>query len=150
MIKKTIILLIFFSLAACGFKPIYTQKNDIKFIAKKIILEGDKKINRKIISIANLKEDQLKKEKNTLKIYSEKNIEAIAKDKKANISIYRTTITIIVTIEKQSKFIKTKTFSSSFNYNNLSNKFELSQYQKSIEKNLINKISQEIMIYLST
>ena len=150
MIKKTIILLIFFSLISCGFKPIYTQNNEIKFITKKIILEGNKKINRKIISIINLKEDRSKEGKNTLRIYSEKNIKSVAKDKKANTSIYRTTVTIIVTIEEQSKVIKTKTFSSSFNYNNLSNKFELSQYQKSIEQNLINKLSEEIMIYLST
>ena len=54
MIKKTIILLFFFSLTACGFQPIYVQKNDVKFIAKKIVLEGDKRINRKIVLIANL------------------------------------------------------------------------------------------------
>ena len=150
MIKKTIILLFFFSLTACGFQPIYVQKNDVKFIAKKIVLEGDKRINRKIVLIANLKEDGLKKDKNTLRIYSEKNIETVAKDKKANVSIYRTTVMVKIILEKQNKIIKSKTFSSSFNYNNLSNKFELFQYQKSIKHNLIDKISEEIIIYLNT
>ena len=81
---------------------------------------------------------------------SEKNIETVAKDKKANVSIYRTTVMVKIILEKQNKIIKSKTFSSSFNYNNLSNKFELFQYQKSIEHNLIDKISEEIIIYLNT
>ena len=49
---------------------------------------------------------------------------------------------------EENKIIKSKDFSSSFTYNNIENKFDLTQYQKSIELNLINKISEEIFIFL--
>ena len=32
----------------------------------------------------------------------------------------------------------------------MTNKFDLSQYQENIEKNLIDKIAQEILIYLNS
>ena len=44
---------------------------------------------------------------------------------------------------------KTKSFSKTFDYNNNSNKFELKQYEKDIENNLINKIVERSVIYLS-
>ena len=44
---------------------------------------------------------------------------------------------------------KTKTFSSDFNYSNDSNKFSLKQYEKEIENNLISKIVEKSIIYLS-
>ena len=49
---------------------------------------------------------------------------------------------------KDEKVIQTKSFESNFSYNNTSNKFDLNQYQSSIEKNLINIISEKISIYL--
>ena len=47
-------------------------------------------------------------------------------------------------------FIKQKEFNSSFTYSNTQSKFDLSQYQKNIESNLINEISEKIFIYLRT
>ena len=46
--------------------------------------------------------------------------------------------------------IKQKEFNSSFTYNNTQSKFDLSQYQKNIELNLINEMSEKIFIYLRT
>ena len=44
---------------------------------------------------------------------------------------------------------KIKNFSKNFNYNNNSNKFSLKQYEKEIEDILINKITEESIMYLS-
>ena len=44
---------------------------------------------------------------------------------------------------------KQKSFSANFDYSNDSNKFSLKQYEKEIEDNLINKIVEESIIYLS-
>ena len=41
-----------------------------------------------------------------------------------------------------------KIFSQDFSYSNNSNKFSLTQYEKDIEKNLINKIVGNINTYL--
>ena len=49
----------------------------------------------------------------------------------------------------QGEIIRQRIFNSSFVYNNIQNKFDLSRYQKNIEKNLIDKIAEEITIYLS-
>ena len=148
MIKKIIIFLLFLTITACGFEPIYTKKSDLNFLVKDIVLEGDKKINRKIISVGNFKKGNANKNAYILKINSKKNIKIFAKDASGNTSMYRTTLNIRITIVQQNKKAKTKDFSSGFTYNNLSNKFDLSQYQKSIELNLINKLTEEINIYL--
>ena len=45
--------------------------------------------------------------------------------------------------------VKSKNFTSSFSYSNTKNKFDLQQYQKNIEENLIIKIADEIIIFLN-
>ena len=52
--------------------------------------------------------------------------------------------------DNKDKTIKQKKFSVSFSYNTVQNKFELSQYQKNIELNLIDEISEKIFIYLKS
>ena len=49
---------------------------------------------------------------------------------------------------KSNKFIKKIAFKKTFNYNNRSNKFDLKQYEKNNTTNLINQISENIMINL--
>ena len=44
---------------------------------------------------------------------------------------------------------KTKSFSSNFNYNNDENKFSLKQYEKEIENNLVDKIVEKSILWLS-
>ena len=44
---------------------------------------------------------------------------------------------------------KTKIFTEKFDYKNYSNKFSLKQYEKDIEDNLINRIIERSIIYLS-
>lgn len=149
MIKKIIIFIMFLTITACGFEPIYTKRSDLNFLVKNIVLEGDKKINKKVISAGNIKKDSASKNTYVLKIDSKKNIKIVAKDASGNTTMYRTVLNIKITIEQQNKKAKTKNFSSGFTYNNLSNKFDLSQYQKSIEQNLINKLIEEINVYLT-
>ncbi len=46
------------------------------------------------------------------------------------------------------KFIKKITYKKNFNYNNKTNKFELKQFEKNTTENLINQISEDIIINL--
>jgi hypothetical protein len=64
--------------------------------------------------------------------------------------MYRTTITVDFLLSDQAKTNKQKRFSSNFTYNNIKNKFDLKQYQKNVEINLINKITEEIFTFLKT
>ena len=50
------ILIIFFFLASCGYQPLYIQNEELIF--KKVSLIGDKRINRKIISISTIKKNE--------------------------------------------------------------------------------------------
>ena len=143
-------LLIMFFLTNCGYQPIYIQKDNIKITLNKIDLMGDKKINRKIIQLTNLEKNNSDQASYNLKLKSNKNIEIVAKDQSGNATTYRTTITVAFTLEYQDKIFKQKTFISKFSYNNIVNKFDLSQYQKTIENNLISKIAEEIIFFINT
>ena len=149
-IKKILVCIIFLSLSSCGYESIFSKKNNTDIIIKKIEMSGNKNINRKVISLVNLKENKNKDLGYTLWLDSSKIIEITAKDKAGNASIYKTTITVNLSLNEGSKIVKTKLFNYSFSYNNLTNKFDLSQYQKNIEMNLINEIAEEILIYMNS
>ncbi len=51
-------------------------------------------------------------------------------------------------IFSKDNLIKKKVYKKSFNYNNQPNKFNLKQYEKNIEKNLIKQIAADIIINL--
>ena len=113
----------------------------------KIETSGNKNINRIIVSSIKVEEEKTGYQ---MKLVSSKNLEVISKDGTGNASIYRTTIIVDFLLSDQAKTIKQKRFSSSFTYNNIKNKFDLKQYQKNVELNLINKITEEIFIFLKT
>ena len=58
-------------------------------------------------------------------------------------------LTINILNKNNYEINKTKNFTEKFDYNNNSNKFSLKQYKKDIENNLINKITERSMLYLS-
>ena len=151
-IKKLIVGIIFVALTSCGYQPIYSNKINSNILIKKIQLEGDKKINRKIILLANIKKNDQKNSYN-LTINSKKNTSITAKDKSGNASVYNTTISVELTLKEpdnSDQIFKTKKFEANFSYSNIENKFDLQQYKKNIEENLINNIVEEITIFLNS
>ena len=117
------------------------------------IIKGNKNVNRKIVSLTNLVERNNKSYAYNLTLDSNKKIETVARDKSGNTSIYKITIITEFYLKdpnNKNKIIKNKSFSSSFSYNSIANKFDLLQYQKNIEENLINKIAEEITIFINS
>tara|TARA_B110000037_G_scaffold217315_1_gene278095 strand:- start:437 stop:901 length:465 start_codon:yes stop_codon:yes gene_type:complete len=150
-IKKLLIGLILIALTSCGYQPIYLGGSNTNILINKMQISGNKNINRKIIMLTGLKENNLKKNSYNLSLKSEKNISIIAKNKSGNASVYKTTINVEITLrdtDDLSKIFKTKNFSLSFTYNNIENKFDLQQYQKGIEENLIKNIVKKIETFL--
>ena len=150
-IKKLLIGLILIALTSCGYQPIYLGGSNTSILINKMQISGNKNINRKIIMLTGLKENNLKKNSYNLSLKSEKNISIIAKNKSGNASVYKTTINVEITLrdtDDLSKIFKTKNFSLSFTYNNIKNKFDLQQYQKGIEENLIKNIVKKIETFL--
>ena len=148
MIKKIFVLILLFSLQSCGYEAMYLKKIDFKEKIKSFETIGDKKINRNIISSLNLK-NQNKTKGYKLIINSSKTLQIISKDKAGNSSVYKTLIVVKVSLIDNGETLKEKIFNEQFTYNNIQNKFSLSQYQKEIEINLINKIIDEVIIFLT-
>lgn len=153
ILKKFIFILVFFAITNCGYTPIYSKKENLNISINSIQLKGDKNINRKIISLANLVKNKTKNYAYNLTIDTNKTIETVAKDKSGNASIYKITILTkfyLTDPNDENKIFKNKNFSSSFSYNSITNKFDMFQYQKNIEQNLINKIAEEIIIFINS
>jgi len=148
MIKKIFFLILLFSLQSCGYEAMYLKKINFNEKIKNFETLGDKKINKNIISSLNLK-NQNKTTGYKLIINSSKTLQIISKDKAGNSSVYKTLIIVKVSLKDNEENLKEKVFSEQFIYNNIKNKFNLSQYQKEIEINLINKIMDEIIVFLT-
>ena len=147
--KKFLFIFILF-ITSCGYQPININQNQENFIFKKITSGGEREINQKIINTLNIKEDTnliLNKE---LFLKSKLDIEKTSKNSKGQVTFYRTSIIIDLTIlNNEDNILKQKIFTKDFAYNVNDNKFKLSEYQQEIESNLINKIIEEIIIYLN-
>lgn len=150
MIRKIIFCFTFIMLTNCGYEPIYIKNDTSNFSIQKFILSGDKNINRRITSLLNLKSKTEENSQLILRFNSKKLLEVVSKDKAGNALIYKITVSTNVQLNENEKLIKEKNFRTSFTYNNSENKFELLQYQKNIETNLVDKITEEINIFLNT
>jgi len=145
MIKKIFIVLLFILVTSCGYESIYAKKNLTKLTIEKIELSGNKKINKMIISQIPI---TLENNNKILILDTQKKIESSSKNKAGDTMVFNLSIITNLTLKNDDKIFKSRVFSSDFSYNNISNKFDLEQYQKSIEKNLAKKISDEIFLFL--
>ena len=145
--KSILLILLFFILANCGFEPIYSSKKS-NFNIGEIKITSKNKFNSMIKN--NLKNISNNESQNKfdLIINSEKKRIVSSKDAKGNPQLLTMIISIEVQIIKDNVIKNTKNFSQDFSYSNDSNKFSLAQYEKDIEKNLINKIIENINTYL--
>ena len=146
--KKIVLILSLLILANCGFKSILSTK-DVNFKINNIEIQNNDSISLKIKKRLQTytKNDSQDKIYN-LKINSKKNKIVASKDTKGNPLTYEIIISVELEIFIEDKFIKKTTFKKSFNYNNRSNKFDLKQYEKSNTTNLINQITENIIVNL--
>ena len=151
--KKFILnFIIFVFITNCGYTPLYSVKNNnINFNIGKIKITGDRDLNENIINqLKNVKT----KDKNNNRIYNltiETGIEIIvtSKDSKGNPKTYKMISTINLTTIKDGKEYNMQ-LESVDNYNDISSKFELENFEKNLKRNSASKITQEIILYLIT
>ena len=149
--KNIILLIILISLSSCsGYKPILTSK-DINFNILDIKVNENDRISNNIKKKLKIYSDQEQKEnKISLEINSVKQVYAIAKDSKGNDSVYEMKVITNIDIINLNTDNKKINFEEKFSFNNQSNKFELEQYKKDIEKDLIDKIVEKLILKLRT
>ena len=149
MKKLIFVVIALFMLNNCGYSPIYSSKNNNFNID--ISQKDRSKLNSKIEN--NIKKFSNQNSENIiqLEISSNKKINIISKDEKGDPSRFSMIITLTINILNKNNYEinKTKNFTEVFDYNNNSNKFSLKQYEKDIENNLINKIIERSILYLS-
>ncbi len=146
--KKLFILILFF-VTSCGYQPLYVNKSSSNLIFNKIELIGDKEINRRIMSFISLKEDKNEEKLNQLVLKSNEDITETSKDSKGRVATLKTTVEIKLVILNGNQIIKERIFNENFSYNNKNNKFDLEKYQGEVKNNLVDKIIEQMSIYLS-
>ncbi len=149
--KNIILLIILISLSSCsGYKPILTSK-DINFNILDIKVNENDRISNNIKKKLKIYSDQEQKENIiSLEINSVKQVYAIAKDSKGDDSVYEMKVITnieIINLDTDNKKVK---FEEKFSFNNQSNKFELEQYKKDIQNDLIDKIVEKLILNLRT
>ena len=146
--KKIILILSFLLLVSCGYQPIFSSKTS-NFLIEEIIYNKNDKISLKIRN--NL--TYLSKTENyirviRLKLSSEKKIDISIKYSKGDPLVYKMTISTNVEIYSNNELTMQKNITKNFSYKNTENKFDLKQYEKTIENNLIETIKEDIILIL--
>ena len=151
---KTFILniIIFIFISSCGYVPIYgVDNNKVNFEIGRININGDRDLNQNIIyQLKNVKSIT----ENNVIIYNltiDTKIKKIvtSKDSKGNPKTYKMISSINLKTDKDGKKYNLE-LESVENYNDISSKFELENFERNLKKNSALKISQEIIIYLTT
>ena len=146
---KKFLLIFIFLLSQCGYQPIFLNKNLNNMEFYKITHEGDSEINRKILGSLSFNENKSKNTLNSLLINSSFEIIETSKNSKGQVESYKSKITLTLIISDKKEIITNKSFIKDFSYNVKDNKFELVRYQNEIKDNLINKIIEDIILYMS-
>ena len=144
MKRKYILLinvLIIIFLYGCGYKPVYSSK-DLLFKINKVTHTNSKINNQIVRSLKSISNDEVT---NTLDLELNSNKEKIIVSKNKNGDPEMFELKILVNIKVKNK---EKTFLGKQAYNNTENKFELNEYEIQLEKQIITKIIDEIIIFL--
>ena len=150
MIQKKIILLLLL-LSSCGYEAIHSKKNSINydFSVSELSYVGDRTVNLKIKEKLN-NYTQSKKDKNfILRTSSTSEKIILAKNTAGDATSFKSTISINVEVLMNNKFKSNFIILESFNYNNISNKFNLNKYEKEIKNNLAETASDKLIFKLS-
>ena len=138
--------IIYLFLVSCGFQSIYvSDKSDFSFNKSNAL--GDIKISKDIIR--NL--DGLKKDDGEYELIIETTFkkDISSKNKKGDPEVFDMSLDINLTLKKDKNILKNR-FREKLSYNNLKSKFELKQYEDDLKSNLVEVVTQDILIYLNS
>jgi len=151
MFQKQIILLLLLLLSSCGYEAIYSKKNSVNynFSVSELNFVGDRTVNLKIKEKLN-NYAQAKKDKDfILRISSTSEKITLAKNTAGDATSFKNSVSINVEVLMNNKFKSNFIILESFNYNNISNKFNLKKYEEEIKNNLAETASNKLIFKLS-
>ena len=147
--KKIFLIFLIFLLNSCGYTPIYSSKD-----SNYKIINFQKNINNNLTNyiqntINAFSNDEASKSLNIQFEFKEEII-TVLKDSKGDPSKSRLNITVNLSVlDTNQNLIASNVFSENFEYNIDDNKFNLKQYEKNIKFNLVEQITQEILVFLA-
>ena len=148
--KRIFLVLVIIFLNSCGYTPLYSSKeSNYKVISLK------KNLNNSLTSyiqnsINALSNDNAEKSLNISFEYNEK-ISIILKNSKGDPTKNRLNVAINLSLfDIDNNLITSREFSESFEYRIDDNKFNLKQYEKNIKFNLVEDITNQILVFLAS
>ena len=147
--KKIFLISIILFLNGCGYTPLYSSKD-----SNYKVISLNKNVNNSLTnyvqnSIKVISNENAEKSLNISFEYNE-NISVILKNSKGDPTKNRLNVVIDLSLlDSNDNLITSKQFSESFEYNIDDNKFNLKQYEKNIKFNLIEDITQQILVFLA-
>ena len=149
MIKlKKIIIFIFIStflLYSCGFKSVYSVKNT-NFRFSEIKTNGQNVSISLRNNLSNYYSLDIDKIDYKINLNLSKNRTVKSKNKKGEALVYSIIINGDILIYRNEDLLSTIIVNEFFDYQNTSNKFDLSEYEKNIERNLILNVANDLII----
>ena len=140
--NKFLVIITFLFISSCAYEPILSKKN-YNFEFKNISYEGNKKINKIVRDRLINKNSSEKKYDIFFQTSKEKII--IALDKKGDPTIFKITISLNYEIMKDGQKILNNNLKKHVTYNNIDDKFELSQKEDDILIYLSENLTDEIL-----
>ena len=151
MLQRKIILLFLFLLSSCGYEAIHSKKNSVNYIfsISELSFVGERTVNQRIKQKLN-NYTQNKKDKDfILRISSTSEKIILAKNVAGDATSFKNTVSINIKVLMNDKFENNFIITESFNYNNISNKFNLSKYEEEIKNNLAETATDKLIFKLS-
>ena len=151
MFQKKIILLLLLLLSSCGYEAIYSKKNSSNYIfsISDLSFVGDKTINLTIKQKLSVFTQNKKNKDLVIKVSSTSKKIVLSKNTAGDATTFKNAISINEDILMNDKFKNNFVILENFNYNNISNKFDLKQLEKDIKNNLAETASDKLIFKLS-
>ena len=152
MLKNIFLIIIFTIITSCGYEAEYSKINrsiDIGFSFNQINFEGNKEVNQLIKRRLNYFSKSENNKNYDLLIKTKTNKSVIAKNLKGNPSIFKLEMIIDVQLIDENNKIVEMQFIEIFKYDNNSDKFELKRYEREINSNLVETITEDLISKIS-
>ncbi len=137
--KLLILMMMFFG---CSYVPVHINK-DFNFQIIEINFEGEKFINEIIRN--KLERNETGEKKYRIYYKTTKIKEIVSSDTKGDPKIFKLKINLEYIVYDEDKKIFENNIIKQISYDSIDDKYELSQYEENILKNLSNKISEDIL-----
>ena len=146
MKKILTIIFISFILNSCGYKSVLVNKNS-NFSIKEFKILNEEKTSKYIAK--NLQEYQKSEGIYSVTIESSYRRDISSKNKKGNPETFSMQLLVNISISSEDKILK-NSFKEVVNYNNKESKFKLKTFENNLKNNLLEKILQDIKIYVQS